>query len=425
MTDRRVLAGLLVPLLTLGLSGCTDARSLPVGAAAPSSARPSAARGAPSSDRPDARVSLQRTFAAGVSGDRTAWDMGTAASDPGFAARSDVLFANLRALRPVRLQVHPTGVEQPLRAARRATLGPGARVVQARLDWRLLGERSDASSLVWVTLVPGPDGERLAGTDDGTTLDAPALPLWWLGPVSVRTRGDVTVLVGAGQDVDRWSDLAREAAADTRAHLPRVLADRWDGRLVVEVPADETTFTRVLGAAPAAYATTAAVTRPEGPTTHAAVRVVVNPATARDPDAALGATLTHETVHVATRSAASAAPLWAVEGLAEHVALRAHPDQRTAELAALRGVGRPTVLPPDGAFAAGAADVTGTYAQAWLVCEAVADHRGEAALGRLYLALDRGRPLAAAADATLDVDDAVVVRWWRAALRQAQTDAGG
>ena len=424
MTARRVLAGLLVALLALGLAGCTEARPLPTASSAPVSAHAGATAGAPSSAPGDARASLQRTFAAGAAGDRTAWDAGTAAPDASFAARSDVLFANLRALRPVRLQVRPTGVEQPLPAARLAALGPGARVVQARVDWRLAGERADASSLVWLTLVPGPDGDRLAGTDDGSTLDAPALPLWWLGPVSVRTRGDVTVLAGPGQDVDRWGDLADRAAADTRNHLPRVLRERWDGRLVVEVPGDETAFTRVLGTAPSAYATTAAVTRPVGPTTGAALRVLVNPAIAGDPDAALGTTLTHETVHVATRSAVSAAPLWAVEGLAEHVALRAHPDQRAAELAALRTGGSATRLPSDAAFAAGGKDVTAAYAQAWLVCEAVAGHRGEADLGRLYLALDRGRPLPAAARATLDVDDAVVVRWWRGAVRRA-ADARG
>lgn len=419
MTDRHVLAGLLVPLLALGLGGCTA--PLPPAAAPPGTSMPASPGPAPS--RTVTQAALQHVFTAGAEGDRAAWDAGT--TDPSFVARSAVLFANLRALRPVRLHVGLTGVEQPLAATRQSALGPGARVLQARLGWRLARERADASALVWLTVVPGPDGERLAGTDDGATLDAPPLPLWWLGPVSVRTRGNVTVLVGPGQGVDRWSDLADEAAADTRAHLPRVLRDRWDGRLVVEVPGDEAAFTRVLGAAPDAYATTAAVTRPEGPTTDAAVRVVVNPATTRDPDAALGATLTHETVHVATRSAASAAPLWAVEGLAEQVALAAHPDQRTAELAALRRVGPPTRLPADDAFAADSENVASAYAQAWLVWEAVADHRGEADLGRLYLALDRGRSLPAAARATLDVDDAVVLRWWRDALRRARTDAGG
>ena len=202
--------------------------------------------------------------------------------------RSGTLFDNLLALRPARLRVHLTGAEQALPAARQTVLGTAARVVQAQLTWRLPGERADASSSVWLTLVPGPDSVRLAGTDDGTGLDRPALPLWWLGPVSRVTRGDVTVLVGPGQSADRWADLAARAAADTRTHLPSVQRRSWDGHLVVEVPGSEADFAGVLGAAPTAYATTAAVTRPEGPTTTAAVRVVVNPATRAAPTASSG-----------------------------------------------------------------------------------------------------------------------------------------
>ena len=304
-------------------------------------------------------------------------------------------------------------------------------MVQARLDWRLTGERSDAISTVWLTLVPGTTGPRLAGTDDGPAdgtddgSEPDAVPLWWLAPVTRAARGDVTVLVGPGQDAARWLDLAVRAAADARTHLPEPLRGRWDGRLVVEVPGSSAELGRVLGAAPTTYASTAAVTRPEGPTTDAAVRVVVNPATAAQPDDALGATLVHETVHVATRSAASPAPLWAVEGLAEHVALAAHPAQRSADLAALRGGGAPTGLPADAAFATGGADVGAAYAQAWLVCEAVVEHRGEDDLGRFYAALDAGAPVGEAARTTLGVDEATLVGWWREALRRATAGGGG
>ena len=86
-------------------------------------------------------------------------------------------------------------------------LGPDARVLQARVGWRLAGERADATSTVWLTVVPAPGGVRLAGTDDGAALDAPAEPLWWLAPVTRATRGDVTVLVGPGQDARRFQVL--------------------------------------------------------------------------------------------------------------------------------------------------------------------------------------------------------------------------
>lgn len=416
---RRTTASLLVAVVTLGLGACAEPASVPTPSRT-SSVTPSLTP-APVG----AQAAMDRLFAAGVAGDRIAWDAGVVLGDTAFARRSGLLFANLRALRPTRLRVRLTGVRQPVPSDRLAALGPGARVVQAQLGWRLRGERADATSSVWLTLVPGPDGDRLAATDDGAGLDTPAVPLWWLAPVTRVTRGDVTVLVGPGQSAGRWAALASRAAADARAHLPRVLRRGWDGHLVVEVPGSEADFARVLGAAPSASATTAAVTRGEGPTTGAVVRVVVNPATAQDSEAELGTTLVHETVHVATRSATSAAPLWAVEGLAEYVALDAHPDQRPDELALLRGSRRPKRLPDDNAFTAGGKDVTVAYAQAWLACLAVAEHRGRSGLGHFYAALDDGDPLESAARSTLRVDDSTVARWWRDALRRAAAGERG
>ena len=373
----------------------------------------------------DDQTAIDRLFAAGVAGDRAAWDARAVTTNPDFSTRSAVLFANLRALHPLRLRVRLTGAEQTLPAARRTELGAQARVLQARVGWRLAGERADATSTVWLTVLPGPEGVRLAGTDDGTTLDAPAEPLWWLAPVTSATRGDVTVLVGPGQDARRWLDLAAGAAADAHDHLPTVLRERWDGHLVVEVPGSAADLARVLGGTPTAYASTAAVTRPEGPTTAAAVRVVVNPATARDPDVELATTLTHETVHVATRSVASPAPLWAVEGLAEYVALEAHPSQRTDEVAALPPGAPPSRLPADATFAAGGPGVTAAYAQAWSACKAVAEHRSRDDLGRFYRALDGGEPVGTAARRTLGVDEGTVVRWWREAVTSAGHRHGG
>lgn len=432
MRARRSCAGLFVVLVGLGAGACTAPRPAPVPGATGSALAPSSSSNptssAPTSSLsttaapPDAQSSVDRLFAAALAGDRAGWDAGTAVLDESFRARSALLFDSVATLRPARLRVSLTGAEQDVSPARRAVLGPAARVVQARIGWRLVGERADATSSVWLTLVPGPDGERLAGTDDGSDLDSPAVPLWWLAPVARVTRGDVTVLVGPGQDARRWADLAVRAAADAHDHLPSVLRQGWDGHLVVEVPGSGNDFARVLGATPAAYATTAAVTRPEGPTTGAAVRVVVNPATASDSDVELGTTLTHETVHVATRSATSPAPLWAVEGLAEYVALEAHPSQRKVELAVLPAGGTPTRLPPDAAFTAGGQDVTAAYAQAWLACTTIAEHRGRSDLGRFYRALDDGDPVGTAARSALDVDDTTVLEWWRDALRDVTAD---
>ncbi|SEQ62952.1 basic secretory family protein [Microlunatus flavus] len=409
---------------------------MPAGPAAPSitisSAAPSAADPTPSTGEPvpatvaqPQQHAVDQLLAAGAAGDRAAWDARVAPADAAAADHARVLFDNLRTLRLARLHARLTGARLQLPAARQAALGSGAGVVQAQLTWRLPGESADASATVWLTLVPGADGPRLAGTGDGPDLDSSPQPLWWLGPTVRVDRGPVTVLVGAGQDADRWAGLAARAAAAVRADLPAPLARRWDGRAVVEVPASTADFARVLGADPAAYARTAAVTRPEGPTTEAAVRVVVNPSTADDPADELGTLLTHETVHVATRSGRSPAPLWVVEGLAEHVALQAHPDQRAAEVAALRAAPGGPALPPDAAFAAGAHDVTAAYARAWLACRAVADHRGEAALGRFYAALDAGSSLDRAARSTLGVRGGTVARWADDAVRRALRDGQG
>jgi len=283
------------------------------------------------------------------------------------------------------------------------------------------GEDADASATVWLTLVGGPDGARLVSTGDGPTTQAPAEPLWWFAPTTRADRGRATVLVGAGQDATRWAALADRAASEVHDLLPAALGRRWDGHVVVEVPGSRSDVVRVLGGAPSAYAGTAAVTRPEGPTTDAAVRVVVDPAAATGEG--LATLLTHETVHVATRSAGSPAPSWVVEGLAELVALEAHPDQRATELSALHDASGDDQdqdpLPADPAFAAGGPGVPGAYARAWLACRAVVERRGTDGLGRLYAALDAGETLDRAATSSLGVDADTLAGWARDAQRRA------
>ena len=433
MTATRARDAVLLLTTTLFVGGCTaptsvprptDVAPAPSSSSSPSTPPQSGTAGADASGPgghevlADEQRAVDALLRAGTTGDRAAWNARTSDVDPAFASRSALLFTNLRTLPLERLGIRLTGARAALDAGRRAAVGDDARVLQARLSWRLPHETADATSTVWLTLV-GPGGAaRLAGTGDGDALDAPAQPLWWLGPTTAASRGAATVLAGPGQDAGRWAALAARAATDARAHLPKSLGRRWDERVVVQVPGNEGDFARALGATPSAYASTAAVTRPEGPTTGAAVRVVVNPAAGAGSDDELGLLLTHETVHVATRSAASPAPLWVVEGLAELVALEAHPGQRADELAALRGHD-PADLPPDRAFAAGGHDVTAAYAQAWLACRAVADRRGAAGLGRLYVALDDGRTLDRAARSSLGVDGSTLARWARDERRDA------
>lgn len=364
-------------------------------------------------------------LSAGTAGDRTSWDARVSTADPSFATRSAMLFANLGALRPDRLHARLTGAVLPLRAARQAALGPDARVLQADLAWRVGGEETDASAMVWLTLVDGPDAARLVSTGDGPTTETPAEPLWWIAPTTRADRGRATVLVGAGQDATRWAALADRAATDVHDLLPAPLGRGWDGRVVVEVPGSRSDVVRVLGGGPAAYAGTAAVTRPEGPTTDAAVRVVVDPAAATGDG--LATLLTHETVHVATRSAGSPAPLWVVEGLAELVALEAHPDQRATEVSVLRAAADDDQdpLPAEEAFAAGGPGVPAAYARAWLACRAVVERRGADGLGRLYAALDGGEALDRAATSSLGVDAATLTGWAQDAQRRALATGRG
>ena len=125
---------------------------------------------------------------------------------------------------------------------------------------------------------------------------------------------------------------------------------------------------------------------------------------------------------MATRSPESPAPLWAVEGLAEWVALRGQPGGisfGTADLlAAVRRDGPPESLPGDEVFTAGRGELNRAYAEAWLACRYVAETYSVADLGRLYAELDRGLSLDEASRAVLGVDAAALTAGWQRFLVQ-------
>ena len=262
----------------------------------------------------------------------------------------------------------------------------------------------------------------MAGTDDGAegSAEESSVPIWWLAPVERIDRPGLTLLLGAGQAGSSWVDLTAASVADARRQLPAPLASHWPNRVVVEIPGRIDDFVAILGSAPGAYADTAAVTRPEGQDVSAALRIVVNPALARQPERERRLTLTHETVHVATRSARSPAPLWAVEGLAEYVAYQAQPAasaptrQRLGR--ALQGQRLPAAWPDDAAFATTGPEAETVYAQAWVACAVIARDHSEQALGEFYARLDAGDTVAAAARRALHTDEASLLRAWRAEL---------
>ena len=159
----------------------------------------------------------------------------------------------------------------------------------------------------------------------------------------------MTVLAGSGQPTDRWARLAVQAAAAVGRRLPAGVADRWDGRVVVEVPATVAHFAAVLGQSAEAYAGIAAVAYQAGVGEAAPLRIVVNPRARTVVDQEqLAEILRHEITHLATRSPESAAPLWAVEGLAEWVAVGGQPGRSssgTADLLAEVRAERPAPIP--------------------------------------------------------------------------------
>ena len=247
------------------------------------------------------------------------------------------------------------------------------------VTWQLTGDDGQAQHRVWFTWVTEAGRAELAGTFDGPAPAEPEQqPIWWLGPVTAQVDGPTTVIAGAGQPLDRWTKLVGRAAADVRRRLPDPLAADWAGRVVVEVPAAARDFEAVLGQPPGRYAAIAAVTQLTGEAARPAIRIVVNPrASQLVADDQLAELLRHEIVHVATRSPQSPAPLWAVEGLAEWVALDPGAGRRSPGVAAvLSGVrrnGPPARLPVEADFAVGATELNQAYAEAWLACRYVVD----------------------------------------------------
>lgn len=287
----------------------------------------------------------------------------------------------------------------------------------ARVRWRVA--RSDPTPTTSEVVVAlREDGDRMAVT--GIDAGADGLPLWLAGPLQVRGTPSATVLVDA--TVPRSRSYARYAAA--AAPVVRRLLPRWDGGLVVEVPASTDALEQTLGAKPGTYDRIAAVTAPAGARTGpgAPVHVFVNPdVLGRLAPSGARVVLAHEATHVATHAVTSTAPLWLVEGFADHVALLGsrEPVHRAAAdlLDRVRRDGAPRALPSDAAFGTGEAGLQATYQGAWLACRLVARAAGSAALVRLYRAVDAGRPLGAALRSETGMSRAVLIQRWRTLLQ--------
>ncbi|GAA3903922.1 hypothetical protein GCM10023084_65520 [Streptomyces lacrimifluminis] len=233
--------------------------------------------------------------------------------------------------------------------------------------------------------------------------------LWDQGTVRA-VRGARSLVLGVGQSPD---SLRRYAGFADRA-VPAVTqawGGAWTKRVVVLVPKSLEGMAGLLGSPASAYRGIAAVTTGEvgGSPRAPADRIIVNPeAYGVLGDFGKQVVLTHETTHVATRTATTAAtPLWLSEGYADWVGYRS--TGRTAVQAApelARAVASgdvPDALPEDADFGFGgdAANLAQSYEGGWLACRLIADRWGEVRLGEFYRAVGAHRTRAGAVEGAM------------------------
>jgi hypothetical protein len=417
--DRR----LLVVALTLIVLACAACSASGTAAPTPIESRSAASA---NSRLHLVRATVDALAEAARTGDRGGFDRLLSDRDPSFRDRGRLLFDNLSTLplTTLRMRVEPT--QYDLSEARRKLLGPTAWVQRAVVTWRLAGDGAEVEHRVWLTFLETAGEAKIAGTMDAPSGSVPEQkPSWWLGPlsagqrVSAGQRGGVTVVVGMGQSLDRWTSLAAVALGNVRQMLPTGLGGSWNRQAVIEVPATQRDFESVLGKPAGSHTSIAAVTHSAGAAGEA-IRIVVNPKAAALTSSALQSVLEHEMVHVATRSPDSAAPMWVEEGLAEWVSMRAHSGQRSGGtdelLLRVRSEGAPRALPADRRFEAGASNLELAYAEAWLACRFIADRYSESRLGQFYAELVRGSSVDEASRSTLQLSETELTAGWRAYL---------
>ncbi|MFF1873220.1 hypothetical protein [Kitasatospora herbaricolor] len=220
--------------------------------------------------------------------------------------------------------------------------------------------------------------------------DGGAAPLWDLGGVEAAAGAHCLVLATAGGAV-RPAALVEVADRAVPA-VSAVWGGDWAGRLLLELPAGQEQFARLLDVPPADWADMAAVTTAAAgaPSHTPADRVLVNPeAYARLSDLGRQVVTTHEATHVATRADTRPwTPLWLSEGAADwtgYLGTGRTTRQIAPELARDVAAGRvPTVLPADADFTAGAAGIAQAYELSWLACDLIATRYGPQRLVALY-----------------------------------------
>ncbi|MFJ3707526.1 hypothetical protein [Streptomyces sp. NPDC090053] len=253
--------------------------------------------------------------------------------------------------------------------------------------------------------------------------------LWQQGRVETA-EGKHSLVLGVGQR----PQLLRQVAAVADRAVPAVESawhGTWADRVVVLVPSSLDAMGALLGSPAATYQGIAAVTTGEagGSSAAPADRVIVNPeAYATLSERGKQVVLTHETTHVATRTATSAAtPLWLSEGFADQVAYRGTdttPREAAPELQrAVRSGELPAALPTDAdfGFSDDADRLARAYEGGWLACRMIAGHWGEQKLTDFYRAVgaheQRDGAVEAALNTVLGTDLADFTARWREYLK--------
>lgn len=353
--------------------------------------------------------------------DRSGFQALVSDRDPGFRGTAGMIFDNLVAIHPANLALRATGNRRDLSTARATSLGHDSYAAEVRVSWSVPGDRAPSSQRVWMTVVRSASGVRWGGVADGPG-NQRRTPLWWLEPVHYGHSGAATVITGAQVNTSTWLSAANTAV---RQDAPRLPGSRWNHELVVIVPSNERLMEQSLGVGQGTDSALAAITWPDGTTAASAPdRIMINPA--GQPSALSTAiVLSHETVHVATRSPTSRAPSWLVEGFADDIAYRSYPQgsRPAAEslLAEVKRNGPPTTLPGESDFSVSHRDLNRSYAQAWLACRYLAERFGDRKLWRFYQAVDTSRDgsITGPLHSVFGIDQHQFVSGWQNYLRSA------
>ncbi|MCO6721561.1 hypothetical protein KQH22_23525, partial [Streptomyces sp. Vc714c-19] len=204
--------------------------------------------------------------------------------------------------------------------------------VEATLRYRLRGEDPAPATARRLLGLVRHEGRWRVRSEEAAP--GAAQLLWDQGRVRAR-RGSWGLVLGTGS-----AGQVREFARLAERAVP-VADDAWGGdwprRVVVLVPGSLAGTAALLGGEPDAYRGVAAVTTGTPEPGTPADRIVVNPEAYRELDSrGKQFVLTHETVHVATRSVTGpATPLWLSEGFADRAAHRAAPRPLPAAAPAL------------------------------------------------------------------------------------------